>query len=408
MTVIQRKEAEELGQAPGWLLVYGRRKVGKTFLVKRILRWDVYFTVRRDLGVIVEGDSPVHDMHELCERVKNLLREGKTVVVDEFQRLPESFWDEVASVHPSGKLILLGSSLGVVHRIFGKGSPLLGLVREKKLGLISPSDALRFTLERFPPEKALLLAPYVREPWTVEFLREGEPIRVIYEILKGARHSIPALVGEIFTEEERQLTVTYEAILRLVGSGRWRSTEIASTLYGRGILKQADPRAIAPYVKHMEKMDLIESVEIWKSRAVYLKLRSPVMEAFYYLADRYAFDELEVSFEEVRPTLERLVSMHVQDFVSQLFAEREGGTRMYYFTPERELDFVITARGRPRLVGEVKLGKVDDRDLRRFEEGAAVFPDAEKVLVCNEEREWPGITVLTPEKLVGLKPVAYN
>jgi hypothetical protein len=82
-------------------------------------------------------------------------------------------------------------------------------------------------------------------------------------------------VGEVFTEEERQLTVTYEAILRLVGSGRWRSTEIASTLYGRGILKQADPRGIAPYVKHMERMDLIESVEIWKSKAVYLKLRSP-------------------------------------------------------------------------------------------------------------------------------------
>jgi hypothetical protein len=124
------------------------------------------------------------------------------------------------------------------------------------------------------------------------------------------------------------------------------------------------------------------------------------MEAFYYLADRYAFDEVEVSFEEVRPTLERLVDMHVQDFVSQLFAEKEGGKRMYYFTPDQEIDFIITVRGRPRLVGEVKLGKVGDRDLRRFEETASIFPDTEKVLVCGTKVDWPGITVLTPEKLV--------
>jgi AAA+ ATPase superfamily predicted ATPase len=407
MTVIERKEAEELERARGWLLVYGRRKVGKTFLVKRTLKWDAYFLVRRDLGIIAEGVSkPVQGVQDLCSEVKSLLKQGKTVVVDEFQRLPESFLDEVASVHPSGRLILLGSSLRVVHKVFGTGSPLLGLVSEQRLGLVSPSDALRFMRQRLPPEKALMLAPYVRDPWTVEFLREGEPVRVLYEILRGAKHSIPALVGEVFTEEERQLTITYEAILRLIGSGRWRTAEIASTLHGRGLLKQADPRAVAPYITHMEKMDLVEPVGIYRSKANYLKLRSPIMEAFYYLADRYAFDEVEVSFEEVRPTLERLVDMHVQDFVSQLFAEREGGARMYYFTPDGEIDFIITVRGRPRLVGEVKLGKVSDRDLKRFEETASIFPDAEKVLVCNEEREWPGITVLTPEKLVGLKPVA--
>ena len=45
MNVIQRKEAGEIAEAPGWLLVFGRRKVGKTFLVKNTLRWDVYFSV---------------------------------------------------------------------------------------------------------------------------------------------------------------------------------------------------------------------------------------------------------------------------------------------------------------------------------------------------------------------------
>ena len=402
MTVIQRKEAKEIAETPGWLLIFGRRKVGKTFLVKRTLKWDAYFLVRRDLAIIPEGREakPIDGLPAFYEEVKRLLREGKTVVVDEFQRLPESFLDEVASVHPNGRLILMGSSLRVVHRVFGSGSPLLGLVSERKLSLVLPSDAFLFMSEKLPPARALLLAPYIRDPWTVEHLGTGDPIKVVYEILRGAKHSIPALVGEVFTEEERQLTATYEAILRLIGSGRWRTSDIASTLYGRGLLKQADPRAVAPYLSHMEKMDLIESVEIYRSRANYLRLKSPIMEAFYYLADRYAFDEADVPFGEIRPTLERLVGMHVQDFVAQLLAEWKQGTRMYYFTPEQEIDFLITVRGRPQLVGEVKLGDVSRRDVMKFVDAAKIFPNAEKVSICRKEMKQPGIKVLTPEKLL--------
>ncbi|MEM2282461.1 MAG: hypothetical protein QXH26_02795 [Candidatus Hadarchaeales archaeon] len=410
MNVIQRKEAGEIAEAPGWLLVFGRRKVGKTFLVKNTLRWDVYFSVRRDLAIITEGKDvrPFENLSGFYVEVKRLLQEGKTVVVDEFQRLPESFLDEVASVHPRGRLILLGSSFRVVHKVFGPGSPLLGLVSEKKLSLVLPSDAFLFMCERLPPERALLLAPYIRDPWTVEHLGAGDPLRVIYEVLRGAKHSIPALVGEIFTEEERQLTNTYEAILRLIGSGRWRTNDIASTLYGRGLLKQADPRAVAPYLSHMEEMDLIESVQIYRSRANYLRLKSPIMEAFYYLADRYGFEEADVSFGEVKPTLEKLVNMHAQDFVGQLLAELKEGTRMYYFTPDQEVDFVVAVRGRPQLVGEVKLGGVRDRDLRKFVEITGAFPGAERVLVCREEVEHPELKILTPEKLLSEMNLPYS
>lgn len=157
-----------------------------------------------------------------------------------------------------------------------------------------------------------------------------------------------------------------------------------------------------PYLSHMEKMDLIEPVQIHRSRANYLRLKSPIMEAFYYLADRYGFEETDVSFGEVRPTLEKLMNMHAQDFVGQLLAELKGGTRMYYFTPDQEVDFLVAVRGRPQLVGEVKLGGVSDRDLRKFLETAKAFPGAERVLVCREEIEQPDLKVLTPKKLLGL------
>lgn len=402
MMIIQRREAGELVKMPGWVLLYGRRKVGKTFLLKNYGRWDAYFSVRRDLAITAEGAPPVSGLDSFCEEVKRLLREGKTVIIDEFQRLPESFLEEVASVHPHGRLILAGSSFRIVRSLFHPRSPLLGLVGEKRLGLISPHDCLRSLSKYFPPLEALLLAPYVRDPWVVSHLGKGEPVRAVFGVLSASKHTIPALIGEVFGEEERQLTRIYEVVLRLIGAGKWRIPEISSTLYGRGLLDSADPRAVTAHIKNMEEMDLVEAIEIHKARSRYLRLKSPIMEAFYHLSDRYDFEEREVEFREVEPTLRRLMAAHVQDFVAQLLAEREGGERAYYFAPDQEIDFLVKVRGKPRMVGEVKLGKVSEREIKRFLEVSSSFPGAERVFVGLKRVEGRDIVSLTPSDLLRL------
>jgi hypothetical protein len=40
-TSLERREAELIRRARGWLLVYGRRKIGKTFLLRREVAWDL-------------------------------------------------------------------------------------------------------------------------------------------------------------------------------------------------------------------------------------------------------------------------------------------------------------------------------------------------------------------------------
>jgi len=62
------------------------------------------------------------------------------------------------------------------------------------------------------------------------FSTESDSEKVIYDLLKYSKFTIPSLVREIFTEEEREFTKVYEAILRLIGAGELDYKNIASIL----------------------------------------------------------------------------------------------------------------------------------------------------------------------------------
>jgi len=54
---VTRKHTEKLNDLSSYTLIYGRRKVGKTFLVKNFIDHDLYFIVKRGGGIIAEDDS---------------------------------------------------------------------------------------------------------------------------------------------------------------------------------------------------------------------------------------------------------------------------------------------------------------------------------------------------------------
>jgi len=49
--IVPRSEVEKLREVTGWILIYGRRKTGKTFLVRKFLRYDSYYFISRSLEV---------------------------------------------------------------------------------------------------------------------------------------------------------------------------------------------------------------------------------------------------------------------------------------------------------------------------------------------------------------------
>ena len=400
---IERDEVKEIEKLRGWLLIYGRRKVGKTFLIKNFLKYDHYFLVRRD-GKITTENFPLVEIPAIAEFisiVKGLLKQDKTIIIDEFQRLPPYFYDEVATVHPHGKLILSGSSMRVVKKIFTKQSPLLGLLLQYKLDMISPSNITHELFKKLPAAEAIELGCYLADPWIIPFIDENNFLESLHQTIIHSSFNIPALIGEIFTEEDRELSRVYEAILRLLGTGEWNYKNIASTLANRGLILRADSSLVLPYIKNLEAMGLVETLPLFKSKKKRYKLSSPVFEAFYYLDDRYNIRERRLSFEEAKPTLEKLRNLAIQDFLGNLFAQVSKGKKEYLISPNVEIDFIITRRNKPIIVCEVKWGNYTKKDVEKFKERTKQFTTARKLFIIKGKKKIcdEGVEILTPKEL---------
>lgn len=358
-------------------------------MIKNFLEYDVFFRVNRDGSILAEKFiiSTINNMDDFSRAVSELLLADKKVVIDEFQRLPESVIERISTLHPKGKVILSGSSMRVIKKLFGSKSPLLGLAMQYKLGLIRPVNILRELSKKMDAMQAIELAPYLADAWTIPFYtKERDSEKVIYDLLKYSKFTVPSLVGEIFTEEEREFTKVYEAILRLIGAGELDYKNIASILASRKVITRADSSLIIPYIKNMEGMGLVDPLPIYSSKKKMYRLSSPVMEAFFYLADRYGFEDRDVSFEEARPTIEKLRNFAVQNFIGDLFASAYHGKKEYYVTPSKELDFIITVRNKAVIIGEVKWGKYDSDDLKKFME-KTTFIKAEKIFITKNKNE---------------------
>jgi len=398
ITQIIRNETRSLEQK-GWILLYGRRKTGKTYLLRNLYSPDIYILVKRDLSL---WSDPEMDITSISRDVRSLLNQGKTVVIDEFQRMDEGVLEEITRAHPDGKLILSGSSFRVVEKVFSPGSPLLGFFRPLRIDLISAEDIVRNLRKKLSPDKVLELSTFLREPWLIPLFSGEETGKFLYRIITDLNATITSLIGEIFTEEERERTRVYESLLGLLGSGIWNAKDLASILYTRKIISEPSSSHISQYLKNMRDMDLIESCRVFGSRREYNRLKSPIMNIYYYLDSRYNIAERKISWEEVKPTLDKLINLEIQNFLAELFVNIYHGRKEYFFSPEREIDFIITKRNKPICVGEVKWGKVRREHLKRFENNVGRF-SCDKVLIGKRvDLKHPEIQIYRPKDILEL------
>jgi hypothetical protein len=404
MLRIPRSEADEIARGPGWALVHGRRKVGKTFLLQNYVPHDIYVTARRDgtsLSDDLEGRRFING-EELFDALEEHVLAGRTAIIDEFQRLPDSFLDELATLHPHGRVILSGSSLGVVERVLGRRAPMLGLVSVYRVDLVRPTDII-MGLDHLPASTVLPYAAYLREPWLCELLHTSpDVIGALHSVLGRSRAAASSLIGEVFTESGRSLTQTYEAILRGLGAGLWRPGDLANRLQNMGLLTGDGSNYLHRYLKSLEEMGLVTAVPIHgRTKWMAYRLTSEYLETFYYLADRHGIDEVDRPLASMRPNLQKMVSQSVERFVGRLLCQLEQGQLEYSFDPE--LDIIIT-QGRdrtPSLVGEVRWGRFDKRDVRAFGTKVEGF-SCRKVFVGPRKAEGlqaGDVEVLGPEDL---------
>ncbi|MGB9719735.1 AAA family ATPase [Caldisericum sp.] len=373
MIIIKRGEAEFINKTNKWILLYGRRKTGKTFLVKNFVRFDGYYFIKRDKTIINNKEISYETFKEL---LKEYSKSNKTIVVDEFHRLGSDFLDFLHYLGRGGKIILLSSTLYLSKKMLATNSPLLGLVAEVQLGLI-PLDACfkKIYESGFNKKDALELAIFCREPITIEYLRKGVNARkLISELLLTTKHTVPALLGEIFMEEEKNISNVYEGILRAISVGKNRAGEIASYLFSRGLIKKESSTMIQQYLKNLIDFGLAKRILIANKNDYIYDLVSPLMKMYFYADEKYNFTE-EANLEKAKLIVEELIPRFVESSVREYLAEKYGLREAIFLEKEREIDIFMLKFKKPYLVGEVKWGKLSYRDLAEIKNKLKDFKD---------------------------------
>lgn len=262
MFVDRRNELEELralsqSKEPTMALLYGRRRVGKTYLLGRVWKDPFYFlaadttleTNRTDLlrelgqwsGMEIFPED-YHTWRSVFRLMAQIARDKPQVfILDEFQYLLENesavvsqltaVWDREMDDSPL-VLVLCGSEVSTMEALQSKDSPLFGrLSWSSRLRPFDYIDSSRM-LPWLPHREAMYLygalggmPRYLSAVKRTEGLRES-----LCRILLSPRGEVHIQLQNLIAAEKGiRNTAEYDAVLRAVAAGCRELSEIASS-----------------------------------------------------------------------------------------------------------------------------------------------------------------------------------
>lgn len=260
----------------GLFVLYGRRRIGKTELVKQFLKdkEGFYFLARQqdlDLEVerIREEFGKQFNVHMESDSLEDVIVEmvektgGKSIIViDEFPywieqdrtvlSILQSTWDE----HLEGKevfLILTGSSVGMMEtHVLDYESPLYG----RRMGQLKLDELPVGSLSDFLPDYSFedLIRVYGAAGGIPLYLREFDPEKTFYENIEDTFLNNLNLLyeeAEILLREELRKPNTYFNIMEAIVNGATKLNEI-------GNRSKVDITNVSKYLKVLERLNLIK------------------------------------------------------------------------------------------------------------------------------------------------------
>ncbi|WP_368494354.1 ATP-binding protein [Marinitoga sp. 1138] len=258
-------------------VLYGRRRIGKSFLLKEVTKNKniLYYTARKI--------SPKEQLKTFSNKVGEFLKFGKIsfenwedafrvlfeysnresiiMVLDEFQYLVEKN-QEILSilqllidefVSSKMKLILCGSSISFMEGILSYNNPLYG----RKTGNLKLNPIAFKDINLFIPDNdyhSLMTIysiiggiPYYLQLWNSQ-LDILKNIENLFLTLGAPLKEEPYF---ILTQELRETSI-YQSILEAVASGKTRINEITS------FIGETDSRRIQPYLKSLQLLKIVK------------------------------------------------------------------------------------------------------------------------------------------------------
>lgn len=379
------------------LIIYGRRRVGKTFLLQNCIENALFFTadlsntfhlMNRFLDEIkpimnLPSTLKISSWDEFFGLLRNLFesrRDLNVLVFDEFQYIhmrDESFmsifqrwWDEVFS-KLNVKIILCGSYIGMIEKIaLTQNSPIYG--RRTGQYHILPLDFFDSMKFLNFDEKEDYLKTYS--------VTDGVPLYLLE--FSGYRDFETALTeklltpGEYLVEEGKFLTLeefndpsNYYAILLSIARGKTTPNEIAND-------SGVDYRSINVYLSKLVELRFV-------AKELSFSLSRPKQRPRYHISDeylrfyfRYIYPNKELIYrgfkeealKRINSSFDQHVSLTFEKVARQYLVRKEGVERIgRWWDKDVEID-IVAAKGKTLIVGECKWTnkRVDVRTLNRL------------------------------------------
>lgn len=240
-----------------FISIIGRRRTGKTTLIEEFIKNKqnvLYFLVQElnDLDIRLSFAEKLHHKFNLTflgtpswdELFEKLFKEAKNkrimLVFDEFQRflrinksVPSILQGYIDTYHKNSRLFLItmGSSIGMMYKLFGYSSALYG----RRTGQMFLQPLKLVDLFEWFPKLTMkeIIEIYSVFGGTPKYLQEVNNKETIIKNIERAiisKRSILYSEPEILIKTELSNAMTYFNILKLIALGRTKAGEIADML----------------------------------------------------------------------------------------------------------------------------------------------------------------------------------
>jgi len=395
-------------------VIYGRRRIGKSELVKQVLKDtnSIYFQATEgtpgmqldDFIDSVEAVYPgVEKVRQDWETVLEFLAEKDAVVaIDEFPYLVESdssipsvfqrFWDN----QDSGIiLILVGSSISVMEdKVISGSSPLHGRWTDRiDLGPLSFDNAVKFFPEYSSKDKIETWSVFGGTPHYLQSINPAESFEANVSKLLLSEQGNFRDEPEFLLRSELSQPHRYMAALKAIAAGNTSRNEIAQA---SGI----ESSSIGSYLAKLENLRLIErevpvTEDPPRSRSGRYRIREPLVKFWF----RFIYgneDQIGLSESPFEEIVEREIGDYVSEFFEELCIQKlpELLSRDYtsigrWWYQEHEID-VVGLKKNGKILGECKytsskVGKGLLSDLESKENEIREEGDTEYVLFSKSD-----------------------
>ena len=338
---------KEYARDGGFVVIYGRRRIGKTTLIKQFIKSKTafYFLATKE----VESQSMKRFAGVIARTTGNSVLQKAAFsdwlefpyfekVNDSFPSILQNAWDEILK-DSNVMLILCGSLISMMKKhALSYESPLYGRrtaqMRIAPLPFTTVYENQKLSFEEAAEQYSITGGV----PKYMEFFSDGQPL---YEQIK---ENVLSKNGFLYEEpnflltDEVQVPTNYFSIIKVIADGNHKLGTIAGIL---GL----ETSALTPYLKTLSELGFIE-----KQVPVTEKNAEKTRKGLYFISDnflrfwfRYVYpykgelelDNTQISLDELdKDFKEKFVAFAYEDICKEIFA-RLCSDKAIDFTPSK-------------------------------------------------------------------------